>query len=175
MIPPAPDPALGDARDRLARQEAELQRLRTETRGERSDPGTVPGSPAALEDAAPRPLTNLPFVWLGPSETTRGPAPVLTVAPSATLILIVLQVDDPEPRRRYRLDVHAVRTGQEAWSGGGLVKTGVSELALALPPALLPTGAYSLRLYDERAPRAVHAEYALRIEHGRPASPRPSP
>jgi hypothetical protein len=173
MIPPAsaPDPALQQARDALARREAELRRLRAETAGGRADPGTMPGSQAASNEAVPRPLTNLAFIWLGPSETTRGPAPVLTVAPRATLIVIVLQVDDPEPRRRYRLEVHGVRTGQKAWSGGGLVKTGVSELALALPRALLPADAYSLRLYDERAPRAVYAEYAVRIEYGPPASP----
>jgi hypothetical protein len=176
MIPRAsvPDPALQDARDRLARQEAELQRLRTEGPAKRGDPGPLPASPAASKEAAPRPLTNLPFIWLGPSEATRGPAPVLTVPPAAALVLIVLQVDDPEPRRRYRLDVHGGRTGQKVWSGGGLVKTGVSELALALPRELLPAGAYSLRLYDEEAPRAVHTEYAFRIDQARPASPRPS-
>ena len=168
--PSAPDPALQEARDRLARQEGELQRLRTEAAAERDQRG----SPAPSKEAAPRPLTNLPFIWLGPSEATRGSGSVLTVAPSASLMLIVLQVDDPEPRRRYRLDVHEVRTGQKVWSGGGLVKTGVSELALGLPRELLPAGAYSLRLYDERAPGAAHAEYALRIEHARSASPRPS-
>jgi len=160
-IPPAtPDPALQATQDRAARLEAELQRLRAE-----------PGRDGA-ETGAPRPLINLPFVWLGPSETLRGPAPVVTLAPQDSLIVIVLQVDDPEPRRRYRLDVRAARTRQTVWSEHGLIKTGVSELAVILPRTLLAAGEYSLHLQDE--PAGARAEYTLRIEHGPPPRPLPT-
>jgi hypothetical protein len=98
----------------------------------------------------------------------------LNVSPDAALVVLVLQVDDPEPRRRYRLEVVGEHTATTVWSGRGLAKTGVSELALALPRALLPTGRYSLRLYDEGPPaRAARAEYALRIEQTPPDSPTP--
>jgi hypothetical protein len=155
-----PDPALQATQDHAARLEAELQRLRAEPRREGADTG------------APRPLINLPFVWLGPSETLRGPAPAVTLAPQDSMIVIVLQVDDPAPHRRYRLDVRAARTRQTVWSEHGLIKTGVSELAVILPRTLLPAGEYSLHLHDE--PAGARAEYTLRIEHGPPARPRPA-
>jgi hypothetical protein len=158
-----PDPALRAARDQVARLEGELLRLRAEPRAESGGASPPAAGSMAAEAVAPRPLTNLPVVWLRPSELSRVPARSLAVAPDAALIVLVLQVDDPEPRRRYRLDVQA-DTGRTVWSGRGLVKTGARELVLALPRTLLAAGGYSFRLHDEAAPETARAEYALRIE-----------
>jgi hypothetical protein len=155
-----PDPALQATQDRAARLEAELRSLRAQ-----------PGR-GGEDTGVPRPLVNLPFVWLGPSETLRGPAPVVRLAPQDSMIVIVLQVDDPEPHRRYRLDVRAAHTRQTVWSERGLIKTGVSELAIILPRTLLAAGDYSLHLQDE--PAGARAEYTLRIAEGPPAGPHPA-
>ncbi len=138
---PVPDPALREAQERAARLETELQRLRAEPRQEAVEPRTTSDRQIPAKAAAPRPLTNLPFVWLGPAEALRGPGPIVKVAPEAV------------------------------WSGRGLVKTGVSELAIALPRTLLPAGDYALRLYDdEPGVREACAEYALRVERGGPSA-----
>ncbi len=109
---------------------------------------------AELEAAVePKPLVNLPFVVLATAQL-RGGAETLQVAPQAGWILLILQVENPEVYSRYRLDIREQTSQRRVWRSSDLEVTGLAELSVALPRALLPDGRYELRLDGLRDGRA---------------------
>ncbi len=101
---------------------------------------------AELEAAAqPKPLVNLPFVVRAAAQLRGGGEP-LEVAPQASWILVILQVEDPERYPRYGLEIRDRAGQRQVWQSRDLEVTGLAELSVALPRNLLPDGRYQVRL-----------------------------
>jgi hypothetical protein len=92
------------------------------------------------------PLVNLPFVWLSPGETVRGDPNAVSLPADAPVLLLLLDAGTG-PGAEYRLEIVRRDTGKVIWDRGGLRKTGLAEIALAVPRSVLPPGRYRLRLF----------------------------
>ena len=109
-------------------------------------------------------LVDLPFAWLSPLEEPRGEVKTLSVSAVASYLVLILEINDPEPYSRYRLEIREGSTNAEVFASE-LSKTGVTEVSVALPRRLLAAGEYQLRLYGLRGTQAeLVEEYAVRIE-----------
>ena len=85
--------------------------------------------------------------------------------PICRYFALILEVTDPEPYPRYRLEIRDEPTGAMVFSGE-LVKTGITEVSVALPRRLLAAGEYQLSLYGLHGGQEAELveEYALFIE-----------
>jgi len=116
----------------------------------------------AGEGRSGQPLTNIPFLWLQPREALRGePVPIPRSAHSPYLLLI-LDLGDAAPSPEYWLEVSRPDAPGILWRIGGLERTGLTELTVALPQRLLKAGEYRLRLYA-RGGTAPVREYAIAV------------
>ena len=139
----------------LARLEDERQRLDSEHRQR-----------IAELEAASRPgaRINLPLLILAAGQL-RSAAADIEVAPDASSLMLILQVEDPDAYPRYRLEITESDGGRRVWSDSGLTPSRLSELTVLLPRGLVPDGSYQLRLYGLRGDRPARLmERMLRIE-----------
>ncbi len=112
------------------------------------------------------PLVSLPFAWLHPLENDDPERPrgrtTITVHEGARLFVLVLEVVNPEPYLRYRLEIRP-GDGEEVWARE-VAKTGPAEVIVALPRSWLGPGDYQLRLLGlDGEESQVVEEYELRI------------
>jgi hypothetical protein len=128
---------------------------------------------AALEQwhgASPlsgEPVANVPFLWLQPHEAVRGEAGAITRPAHSPILVVILELGESIPAPVYRLEV--LRQGEPAaiWRVGGLVRTGPTELSVALPTRLLAPGKYRLRLYRQPGGAAAPVgEFTIAIRPG---------
>jgi hypothetical protein len=110
------------------------------------------------------PLVNAPFVYLAPRDPVRGEPDAVPLPPGASYLFVILAVTDLRSFPEYRLEILSKETGKPVWTTAGLHKTGVTEVSVALPRALLPQGDYRLRLSGVKDGKAEPVgEYEMRI------------
>ncbi len=135
-------------KERHRRELARLEDERRRTEHQREQ--RIAELEAALEASArPKAVTNLPLVVLALGQL-RGGGDSVEVAPDASHLMLILQVDDPETYSGYRLDIREQDTEREIWRDSGLVASRLSELTVLLPRGLMPAGRYELRLHGLR-------------------------
>ena len=102
---------------------------------------------AELEAAAgPRAMVNLPLAILAASPL-RGNVDTLGVAPDASSLMLILQLDDPDAYPMYQLDIFDRSTRRRIWRNSRLQPSQLSELTVLLPRNLMPDGRYEVRLH----------------------------
>lgn len=112
----------------------------------------------------PEPMINAPFVYLTPREPVRGPDDGISIPPAASHLFLILYTALREPFTEYRLEILNWENKRLVWSTGGLKKTGVVEVSVALPRSHLPPGDYRLQLYGVKDGQSKLAgEYDLKI------------
>jgi hypothetical protein len=138
--------ALSEAQRRAAESHRlEVERLAREKAAAEAAAERQPASPEAASE--PRPLVNVPFLWLRPEgDATRGEPQAAELSSTAELVVLILPIDEPGPFERFRLEVLSDDGARRVWQTDELVKTGLAETSVALPRSLLPPGGYSLRL-----------------------------
>lgn len=145
------------------RREHEQAQAELEEKLAAKEPPPPMTSPPPMASPPPAPLVNLPFVVLE-STRSRGDDREISLTPEADYLLVLLQVETPQPGARYRLQLVPSAGGGVLWSHRGLVLTGGSELSVALPRKLLEPGAYQflLSVQEGEGWRQLH-EYGLRV------------
>jgi hypothetical protein len=77
-------------------------------------------------------------------------ATIVAVPSSASLVVLSLQVQNADAYRRFRAElVRAAPTGRDessVWKGDPLFQSSPSSVGVAVPPAVLPPGAYHVTL-----------------------------
>ena len=153
---------VAEQRDELARLEQERRRLAEDHRqdlarlqDEQQRTAREHRQRIAKLEASTRPkaMTNLPLIILAAGQL-RGDGDRIEVAPDASHLMLILQVDDPEVYSRYRLDLREQASKRRVWRDSGLEASRLSELTVLLPRSLVPDGQYELRLYGLREGRA---------------------
>lgn len=119
--------------------------------------------PSSQAGTPPMPLVNLPFVVLS-STRLRSENREVRLYREADYLLVIFQVEDPDPEAHYRLQLLPAAGGSEVWSHRGLTLTGRSEFSIALPQELLLAGEYRFLLTAREGDdwRPVD-EYGLRV------------
>ncbi len=134
-------------RQDLARLEGERQRTKLEHRQR------IAELRAEIEAATqPSAVTNLPLILLAAGQL-RGNDHEIEVAPDASHLMLILQIDEPGIYSRYRLDIREQATQRQVWRDSGLEPSRLSELTVLLPRSLMPDGRYELRLDGVRDSR----------------------
>jgi hypothetical protein len=90
-----------------------------------------------------------------------GALPTVSLSRTAPLVTLVLAVTGTPARESYALEIRD-SADRVVWTGQGLVATSTGTVTLAVPRALLPTGAVTLRL-TAAGGAPVH-RYAVRVE-----------
>lgn len=143
-----------------------VERDRQEQEAERRAAERIADLERRLEKESLRePLINAPFVYLAPREPVRGPEDEISFPRDATYLFLLLQIPNlREPFADYRLEILDRETKRLVWSTGGLRKTKLGELSVALPRRLVRPGDYRLHLYGEKEGESKLAgEYELNI------------
>jgi hypothetical protein len=123
-------------------------------------------TPAATPEPATRPLLNVPFVWLAPQETVRGEPAAVRLPAGGELFVLIVPLDDPTRPGPYRLTVREQASRRTVWSSDGLMRSGVAELSVALPPGLFAPGDYVVDLATAGSGTRHLADFPLRIVAG---------
>ncbi len=100
------------------------------------------------------PQLDLPFVHFHGLPAVRGPDRPKIIPATARRIALVLEVVDPEPYPRYRLEIRREDSKELIWADDELTRP-ESELSLDLPVSLFSTGSYLLRVYGLSGSEAV--------------------
>ncbi len=110
-------------------------------------------------------VTNLPLIVLALGQL-RGDGDAVEVAPDASHLMLILQVDETAGYSSYRLELRERSTGRQVWSDSSLEASRLSELTVLLPRSLMPDGEYELRLHGLRGgqPEEPLMERILTIE-----------
>ena len=114
-------------------------------------------------------LANLPVSFLRGGRT-RG-AHLVQIPEGALRIALVVEVIDPEPYERYRLEIRdRERDGALVWESDRLLRHG-SVLSLSLPSSLFDAGHYDLFLHGiDEAGRETRLEesYLMKVWRTKP-------
>ncbi len=110
------------------------------------------------------PLAGLPLAWFTTQSGVRGERTSITLSSTASHVLLLVDVNDPEPYPAYRLEIGEPET-ELHWSSGELPRVGVDEVSAVLPRRLLPAGEYPFRIYGVREGQAeLVAKHTLQVE-----------
>ncbi len=110
------------------------------------------------------PLAGLPLAWFNTLQGVRGERLPITLSSTASHVLLLVDVNDPEPFPAYRIEI-GERDTELHWSSAELPRVGVDEVSVVLPKRLLPAGEYPFRIYGVREGQAeLVAEYTLLVE-----------
>ena len=163
--------ALGWQTSRLAGELAGKDRALTEARQRLTDAGQQAADAQTQLarvreglDALSKPQLNVPIVDLDPGDAFRGPgraSKTINVPADAGSVTLILNVVGDLSHPRYGLEI-VDAAGRLVWSGDGLVKSSINTFTIALPRALIGTGAYRLRLFGigEQGRRLIE-DYAV--------------
>jgi hypothetical protein len=150
---------------REARLQQELQQALSQTRDSQARLAEL-NQRAAL-DAGPE--ANVPVVILTASRSADTPNRVQLGSESRRALLWI-DVPAQPPGTRFGVTISTLRESGQA--DGRFSKTihdlernSSGALAGSLPAADLPTGAYRVRLFNEKSPGETIAEYRLNVEH----------
>lgn len=139
---------MAEVTEQLAESQSLVARLRQE----------LAASPAAGV------LANLPVSFLRGGRT-RGEHRV-DIPEGAPRVALVVEVIDPEPYERYRLEIlDREKEGVQIWQSDQLLRRG-SVLSLSLPSSLFDPGYYDLYLHgidDEGAEKKLEESYLMHI------------
>jgi len=162
--------AVEDLRRERARSAAELQALAERNRQAvaklEAERQRIADLEKRLDDASRvRPLVNFPWVWLSQRDPVRGELKGTSVPKEARYLFLTLTVSNLGSFPEYRLEIRDTDTGRVVWQASGLHKNGITEVSVALPRDLFPSGDYRFHLYGLKGGKAeVAGEYELRIE-----------
>lgn len=105
-----------------------------------------------------------------PEQALRGKVEV-TISPEQSYVVLFLELQEPSPAPRYRLDVRVKGDERTIWSNDRLVVQKPGEIRVGLPAKLLKGGEYELELlaWEDGAFRRV-GEYELAVADGADSS-----
>lgn len=161
----------GAQREGAEAHRREMTQLREEHRRAVADLGrqlAVGSGSQPQAEPPPVPLVNLPFVVLA-STRLRGEDREVRLDLKADYLLVIFQVENPQPEALYRLQLISEEDGREVWSHHEMTLTGRSEISVALPGNLLTATGYRFYLaLKEGGDWQQVDEYRLRVRlHGR--------
>ena len=142
---------------REAQLQQELQQARSEAQASQARVAEL-GQRAAL-DAGPE--ANVPVVILTASRSA-GPPNQVQLRSESRRVLLWIDVPAQSPGTRFLVAI-STPDGRFAKSIHDLERNSSGALAASLPVAEMPTGAYNVRLFNEKSPGQLIAEYRLTV------------
>jgi hypothetical protein len=159
--------------DRMAKLEAENQRLRQIETELRQQQGHASREMARLQEQVKEfasPQLNVPVLDVYPMELTqrtqRAVVNDLSIPPGAKAVTLILAAQNATAYRSYSIEVVNARKAI-VWNAAGLVRNPTGDYTIHLPTTLMPPGSYTIHLYAETKGRRLRVEsYQIRFRSG---------